>query len=173
MLEEMINRFSKRIRVASSEKRYTDTVKILDELRAELRAKPPEESEVLVLLRKIYESNSVSDARFGFIAAWSNPSSAYVPILCEMVASEECKDVHEPAIELLCELKDARAFEILKKAVSYRWEYDQWLHVPRKALLGLSRIGGHEAIEIIKAAVYSKEEEIQNEAIEILEELDS
>jgi len=173
MLKETINRFAEQIRVASSEKRYTDTIKILDELRAELRAVPPEESEVLVLLREIYESSSVSDAQYGFIAAWSNLSSVYVPILCEMVASEKCKDVHEPAIELLCELNDARAFETLKKAVSYRWEYDQWLHVPRKALRGLSRIDGSEVFEIIKAAVDSEEEEIQNEAIEILEELAS
>jgi HEAT repeat protein len=173
MLQETINRFSERMRVASSEKRYTDTIKILDELRAELRAEPPSEDEVVALLQNVYNSKSVSDAQYGFIAAWSNLSSSYVPILCDIVAAEECQSVHEPAVELLSELNDPRAFETLKNAVSYRWDYDEWLHVPRKALQGLSRIGGKEAVEIIRAAANSEDEEIQNEAVDILDELDS
>jgi len=172
-LRETVKRFSDRMRTASSEKRYTDTIKILDELRAELRAEPPEESEVITLLQEVYDSKSVSDAQYGFIAAWSNLSSTYVPILCEIVESEECQSVHDPAIELLSEFSDPRAFDVLKKAVSYRWDYDEWLHVPRKALQGLSRIGSPEAVEIIKTAASSQEEEIQNEAVEILDELDS
>ena len=172
-LKETINRFSQQIRAASSEKRYTDTIKILDDLRSELRSEPPKESEVVELLQEISNANSVSDAQFGFIAAWSNLSSSYVPFLCNIVNSEDCQSVHEPAIELLAELKDVRAFESLRNAVSYRWDYDQWLHVPRKALRGLFQIGGDEAIEVIREAVDSDEEEIRNEAIDILDELDS
>ena len=171
-LKETINRFSEQMRAASSEKRYTDTIRILDDLRSEFRADPPQESEVLELLEEISNANSVSDAKFGLIAAWSNLSSSYVPILCKIVNSEDCKSVHEPAVELLAELKDVRAFDSLKKAVSYRWDYDQWLHVPRKALRGLFQIGGDEAIEVIRKAVESDEEEIRNEAIAILDELD-
>lgn len=172
-LKETVNRFSERMRTASSEKRYTDTIKILDELRAKLRAEPPEESEVITLLQEVYDSKSASDAQYGFIAAWSNLSAAYVPVLCDIVDSKKCQAVHEPAIELLSELNDPRAFQVLKQAVSYRWDYDEWLHVPRKALQGLSRIGGNDAVEIIRAAAKSDEEEIQNEAVGILDELDS
>lgn len=172
-LTETLDRFAEKIRAASSEKRFTDTIKILDELRSELRAKPPKESEVVELLHEVSKANSVNDAQFGFIAAWSNLSSLYVPTLCEIVNSKDCQSVHEPAVELLSELRDSRAFASLKKAVSYRWDYDQWLHVPRKALRGLFQIGGNEAIEVIRKAVDSDEEAIRNEATGILDELDT
>ena len=170
ILRERLHVYAERVRIASSEKRYSDTVKIVDELRADLTASPPDEQEVLVLLQEIRESSSTPECRYGFIAAWCNLSRSYVPILCEIVALKTLNAVHEPAIELLCELGDERALDVLKKAVSYRWEYDQWFHVPRKALRGLSKIGNQEAIESITAAATSMNEEIKNEAIEIIGE---
>ncbi|ADG66839.1 hypothetical protein Plim_0996 [Planctopirus limnophila DSM 3776] len=64
-LRKTISRFFEKIRAASLEKRYLDSVMMFDELRSEFQANPPPESEVIEFLEGVYKSNSLSDANLG------------------------------------------------------------------------------------------------------------
>jgi HEAT repeat protein len=140
---------------------------ISSEMRRELQNLPS--SEVIQELEKYALNPKYPGASFLMIAAWYNCSLEYVPILCQILNSENHNGLHENVVEILDKLRDERAIPALSKALTYRWSYDEWLNVPRKSLLALSEIGTPEAMMIIKEATQSPEELIREDATMILE----
>ncbi|MEW4452048.1 HEAT repeat domain-containing protein [Bremerella sp. JC817] len=134
----------------------------------ELRATPPSSEEVLALLHVIREQPQYELASFVMVAAWFQLSPDYVPVLCEIVLDTRCNDWHEQAIELLDELRDPASIPALIAAIGYRWDYDPWYNVPRKALQALAAIETPEAIAAIQSATTSDIDLIRQEAIDML-----
>ena len=168
MLSELIDQYVRRCEAASRDRRFEYVIQILDEMRAELRSNPPPTEEVLEHMENVLRSGAKGRAQFVFVAAWSNLSPKYCLTLCRILESESCSDIYEQAIELLAEVGDASAVPSLKKAVSYRCDYDEWLLVPRKALQALWAIGTEDARDAVRAALTSTEPEIREEAESLL-----
>jgi HEAT repeat protein len=110
----------------------------------------------------------MAGASLVLVAAWYSLSQDYVPSLCEIVVSERLADWHEQAIELLGELQSPISVPALVKSLDYRWDYDEWLLVPRKALRSLQAIGTPEAWAAVERARHSGSPQIRQEAVEIL-----
>ncbi len=138
-------------------------------MRAILRTNPPSSDEVSHLLHEIIEKPSMLGASLVFVAAWLNLSQDYVPLLCKIVMADELSAWHEQAIELLGELSNPDAVQALARSLDYRWNFDEWLSIPRKALHSLVAIGTEEALAVVKHAAKSDVPEIRNEAAELLE----
>ena len=148
MLADMIKDYMDRFRAASSSGKYTETVAILDDMRTGSRTALPDSAEIATLLQKVLLNPDMPGANFCLMAAWYSLSPDYVPLLCEIVSSKAMAAWHEQAVELLGELSDPRAIPALAKALVYRWDYDEWLSVPRKALDALKAIGTEEALAV-------------------------
>ncbi|MBD2493762.1 HEAT repeat domain-containing protein [Nostoc sp. FACHB-280] len=142
---------------------------LLKEMNKEFETSPPLVSEVIQELEEYASNPDYPVASFIMMAAWSNLSKDYTPILCQILNDENNNGLHESVIELLDVLRDERAIPALSKALTYRWSYDEWLNVPRKSLLALAEIGTPEAKIIIESAAQSPEELISEDANLILD----
>ncbi len=161
MLTDTIEKYLKLFKEASNTR---ESSRLLKEMNKEFEAAPPTISEVIQEFEKYVSNPDYPGASFAMIAAWSNLSKDYTPILCQILNNESHYGLHELAIEILEVLRDERAVPALSKALTYRWSYDEWLNVPRKSLLALAEIGTHEAIIILKEATQSFEELIRDDA---------
>ncbi|GAA4441806.1 HEAT repeat domain-containing protein [Bremerella cremea] len=168
MLSEFLKRYQTRCREASEAKEYSKVTRISEEMTRELRATPPSSDEVLALLRVIPEQPRYELASSVMVSAWFQLSQDYVPVLCEIVLDTRCNSWHEQAIELLDELRDPASVPALVAAIEYRWGYDPWYSVPRKALQALAVIETPEAIAAIQSATTSDVDLIRQEAIDML-----
>ena len=83
--------------------------------------------------------------------------------------TDELSAWHEQAIELLGELSNPDAVHALTRSLGYRWDFDEWLSIPSKALQSLVAIGTEVALAVVKHATQSDVPEIRNEAAELLE----
>ncbi|WP_335041616.1 HEAT repeat domain-containing protein [Nostoc sp.] len=164
------NTIEKYLKLFKDSPRPTESSRLLEEMNKEFEASPPSVSEVIQELEK-YASNpeDYPGAWFVMMAAWSNLSKDYIPILCHILNDESNNGLHESVIELLDVLRDERAIPALSKALTYQWSYDTWLNVPRKSLLALAEIGTPEAKMIIESAAQSPEELISEDANMILD----
>lgn len=168
MLSDTINKYLKLFK--ESPNTYVSS-KIGDEMRRELRNSPPSVDEVIQELEKYALNPKHPGASLVMTAAaWCNLSQDYTPILCKILNSESHNGLHENVVEILDELCDERAIPALSKALTYRWSYDEWFSVPRKALQALAEIDTPEAMAIIKDATQSSEELIREEANMLLED---
>jgi hypothetical protein len=111
----------------------------------------------------------MAGATLVFMSAWFSPSQDYVPILSEMLFSEEMANWHEQSVELLGALASADAVPALTHAIAYRWDFDEWLSIPRKALRSLKAIGTSDALRAIRQELQSEVGAIREEAAELLE----
>jgi hypothetical protein len=110
----------------------------------------------------------MAGASLVFVAAWFAPSPEYVPLLCRIVSSGETANWHEQSIELLGVLASVEAIPALTKAVDYRWDFDEWLSIPLKALRSLKAIGTSNALRVLSEAAHSDVTEIREEAASLL-----
>jgi HEAT repeat protein len=170
MLSAMIEKYLQLFAEAGSRKDTEKCSSLLEQMNQEFRANPPSLDEIAEGLNSIGDNRKPPGASFLLMAAWSNLSSDYTPALCRILDNSDCNAFHEQAVELLQEVGDKRAVPALAKAVSYRWDYDDWLLVPRKALKALAAIGSPEAVAVVKAAMNSSEEPIREEATSLLED---
>lgn len=170
MLATMIDQCAERCRIASSTKNHAEALKILEDMKTDLRKSPPSADEVSSLLRDVLMNPRMPGASFVFVAAWYNLSQEYVPVLCEILLSRPCAGWHEQTIEILGELANPNAVPALAKSIEYRWEFDEWYSIPRKALQSLNSIGTAAAVAVVEAATMSNIAEIRQEATDILEE---
>lgn len=168
MLDDLFRDYALRFQIASSAKRLDETLRLLDEMKRTLDNNPPETAEIVRRLEKIASDDGDEFASFVLVAAWSNLSCDYCPALCRILELERCNGQHEQAVELLAEVGDARAIPSLTKAVDYRWSYDEWLNVPRKALQALFAIGTPESLAVIRHAAGSSDDYIRGEAESLL-----
>ncbi|ALF53046.1 hypothetical protein ACX27_09615 [Nostoc piscinale CENA21] len=166
MLSKTIEKYLKLFKDSSTP---TESSRLLKEMKKELEISPPSVSEVIQELEKYASNPDYPVASLVMMAAWSNLSKDYTPILCQILNDESNNGLHESVIELLDGLRDERAIPALSKALTYRWSYDEWLNVPRKSLLALAEIGTPEAKKIIESAAQSPEELISEDANLILE----
>lgn len=164
MLREQLEEYVSRFQQASRAKDYSMTDQILKEMLKSLKSTPPDVNNILDLLKEILEGRDLPYTSLVFVAAWQNLSQLYVPSLCKIVLTESLNDWHEQAIELLGDLPNADAVAALKAAIDYRWDYDEFLSVPKKALEALSNINTPEAIEVITQASQSSDEVIREAA---------
>lgn len=164
MLREVIRRYVPQFRIASEERRFTDSLRLLDQMKAEFRAAPPEACEVTALLEAIIAGHEIEGSQFAFVAAWYNLSRDYCLPLCRIIESENCREFHESAVELLAEVGDAIAIPALETSLQYHWDFDTWLNIPRKSLQALRTIGTAEALAVIERAATSQEQKIRDEA---------
>jgi|GEM_PF-7120923 len=169
MLETTIDSYSEKMRVAANEGRYNDSLALLEEFRSEVRNKSFSASEILDLLCKPNFTDVGSKYQLAFTAAWYNLSPTYVARLNALLADENASNVHEQVIELLVELGDESSVPALEKAMSYRWDFDEWLSIPKKSLQALNAIGTDRALEIVRMAAQSEIEEIKEEALACLD----
>ena len=121
------------------------------------------------MLHEIIANPSMPEASDVFTAAWFNLSQDYVPQLCTILSDEHLAPWHEQAVELLGELQNPDAVPALVKSLTYRWDFDEWLSIPRKALHSLAAIGTDKAMAIVANAMQSEVQEIRQEAAELLE----
>jgi HEAT repeat protein len=168
MLSNIINNYLTKFKDSSTSGRYADTLTLLDEMRAEFHRSPPKPSEVVDLLEELHSNPRFPGASLVFVAAWFSLSQDYIPLLCEIVSSEELAPWHEQAVELLGELPDPVSVPALTKAVGYRWDFDEWRSVPRKALQSLFAIGTQDALAVVKEANHSDVPEIREQAHELM-----
>lgn len=166
MLSNTVEKYLKLFKDSSSP---SESSRLLKEMRQEFETSPPLVSEVIQELEKYASNPDYPGASFVMMAAWSNLSKDYTPILCQILNDENNNGLHESVVELLDVLCDERAIPALSKALTYRWSYDEWLNVPRKSLLALAEIGTPEAKMIIKSASQSPEELISEDANMILD----
>ncbi|MBE9207545.1 hypothetical protein IQ244_13625 [Nostoc sp. LEGE 06077] len=164
------NTIEKYLKLFKDSPNYRETDRIADEKKKEFETSPPSVSEVIQELEKYASNPDYPGASFIMMAAWSNLSKDYTPILCQILNDESNNGLHESVIELLDVLRDERAIPELSKALTYRWSYDEWLNVPRKSLLALAEIGTPEAKMIIESAAQYPEELISEDANLILED---
>lgn len=169
MLINVIRENLARSQSASRARRFEEAVHILDEFRAMLRAAPPSSDEVLQLLQEVIADPSMPEASDVFTAAWYSLSQDYVPPLCKILSGEHLAAWHEQTVELLGELQNPEAISVLVKSLTYHWDFDEWLCIPRKALHSLVAIGTEEALAVVQLAMQSDVPEIRNEAAELLE----
>ena len=169
MLTEKINSYLQRCQAASAAGKFTETIKLLDEMKTELRSSAPDSDEISSLFRELIANPSMPGASLVFVAAWSNLSQDYVSLLCEVLSTERLAAWHEQAVELLGELSNPDAVQALTKSLNYRWDFDEWLNIPRKALHSLASIGTEKAMAVILTARQSDVLEIRQEAAELLE----
>ncbi|BBD59696.1 hypothetical protein NIES2109_24870 [Nostoc sp. HK-01] len=163
------NTIEKYLKLFKNSPNYRETDRIADEMRKEFETSPPSVSEVIQELKKYASNPDYPGASFVMMAAWSNLSKDYTPILCQILNDESNNGLHESVVELLDVLRDERAIPALSKALTYRWSYDIWFNVPRKSLLALAEIGTPEAKMIIESADQSPEELISEDANLILD----
>ncbi|BAY09235.1 HEAT repeat domain-containing protein [Calothrix sp. NIES-2098] len=163
------NTIEKYLKLFKDSPNYRETDRIFDEMKKEFKTSPPSVSEVIQELEKYASNPDYPGAWFIMMAAWSNLSNDYTPILCQILNDESNNGLHESVIELLDVLRDERAIPALSKALTYRWSYDEWFNVPRKSLLALAEIGTPEAKMIIEEAAQSPEELISEDANLILD----
>ncbi len=169
MLDQLIQTYLHRFKAASENRRYGDTLKIGEEMKSQFKAHPPEASEVIRYLDSMAAGAPLPGSDLVFTAVWCNPSPEFQQVLCRILESGHASGSHEPVVELLAELGDAQAIPALKKALDYRWDYDEWLSVPRKSLQALRIIGTPEAIAIIQQATASSDTLIREEAKSLIE----
>lgn len=169
MLIDLIQETLARCQAASKVGKYAESVQILDELRALFRTSPPSFEDVSHLFQEIIGNPSMQGASLVFVAAWFNLSQNYVPLLCKILSDERLAASHEQAIELLGKLQNPDAVPSLAKSLNYRWDFDEWLDIPRKALRSLVTIGTEEALTVVKHATQSDVPEIRNEAAQLWE----
>lgn len=170
MLLQVIDRYMKLFAQAGASRDTTRCSELVQEMRQEFTNNPPTTTEVLEGLALIDRSGGCPESEFILSAAWGNLSSQYTPLLCNILLNEQCKNFHEPVVELLQEVGDESAVPALTQALAYRWKYDQWLHVPRKALQALSAIGSPASLDIVRQAMYAPEEALREEASSLLED---
>ena len=169
MLDEVIQTYMRKFQAAANERRYGDTLRIGEEMKSQFRADPPAVSEVNRYLDAMAGGYPLPGSDLVFTAVWCNPLRVFQKALCRILESEAAKDFHEQAVELLGEIGDSEAIPALRKALDFRWDYDEWLFVPRKSLRVLHSIGTPESLAIIKQAIASSETLIREEAISLLE----
>lgn len=169
MLSAIIEKYLKLFAEAGSRNDTERCSSLLEQMNQEFRANPPSPDEIAEGLNSIGDNCNLPGASLVFMAAWSNLSSDYTPALCRILDNSDCNAFHEQAVELLQEVGDERAIPALAKAVSYQWDYDEWLLVPRKSLRALASIGTPEAVAALKASVHSSEEPIREEASSLLD----
>ncbi len=155
MLHNILDKYLELFRDSSTSGRYADTLALLDEMRSEFRRSPPKPLEVVKLLQEVLSNPRLPAASLVFVAAWHSLSQDYVPPLCQIVLSEELAPWHEQAIELLGQLADPASIPALTKALGYRWDFDEWLSIPRKALQSLFAVGTEDAMAAVKEATHS------------------
>lgn len=166
MLSRTIEKY---LKLFKDSPRPTESSRLLKEMKKEFETSPPSVSEVIQELEKYASNPDYPGASFIMMAAWSNLSKDYTPILCQILNDESNNGLHESVIELLDVLRDERAIPALSKALTYRWSYDIWFNVPRKSLLALAEIGTPEAKMIIESAAQYPEELISEDANLILD----
>ncbi|MES2788823.1 MAG: hypothetical protein V4719_04315 [Planctomycetota bacterium] len=172
MLIDRIRRYEDLCSQVSEAQKYSEVVRLLDEFRLELRSMPPSVSEIASLLQQVRIDPKMSGASLTFVSAWSNISDEYTDVLCEILTDQNCSQWHEQTVELLAELPNPELVPILTKALGYRWNFDEWNCIPRKALAALFEINTPEAIAAIRYALNSDEQSIRDEAMELLEKVD-
>jgi hypothetical protein len=138
-------------------------------MHAELQKTPPDFEDVLPLLDEVHADPDLPIATYVFQAAKYELSPRYVPVLCEIVASERHAAWHLPAIELLGELESPDAIPALRQALGYRWDESVFGNVPQAALEALRAIGTREALSVIEDARHSDVDEVRDTAAELLE----
>jgi hypothetical protein len=168
VLQQTIDTYVARFAENAARYDFASSHNLLDEFHAVLRVQPPELTEVIWYFDVLVAGEKLTGHTLAFAAAWH----CLVPELCDplvaVLSCDRCSDFHEPAVELLEALCDERAVPALAMAVTYRWDYDQWLSVPRKALQALGSIGTLRAIQVVRAALSAPEETIRDSAREVL-----
>lgn len=167
MLSDTINKYLKLFKESPNTRVSS---RIDGRMIREFKNSPSSVDEVIQELEKYALNPKHPGASFVMSAAWYNLSRDYVPILCQILNSESHNGLHENVVEILDELRDERAIPALSKAVTYRWSYDEWFSVPRKALQALAEFETPETMTILKEATQSSEELIRDEANMLLED---
>ncbi len=164
MLLETLNDYLRRCQTATG----SGVSRVLDEMKSWQKENPPVPAEVCSLLRKLLSEGDFPATSLVFCSAWSSLSQDYIPILIEILSSESLAGWHEQTVELLAALPSPNAVAALRRALDYRWDYDEWSAVPRKALAALHAIGTPDALSAVKLATHAKEELIRQDALAYL-----
>ena len=88
MLEEIINRYLPQFRVASEKRQVSETVRLLNEMKAEFRSIPPDSLEIIQYFESIIGGTVKPGAQFAFVAAWNNKTREYCKPLCQILEAE-------------------------------------------------------------------------------------
>ncbi len=164
MLRKILQEYITQFREAAGSGDPSESLALLDRMTKDLRDKPPAVEDVRSEIHEIVKNGETSISQLVLQAAWACPDPSYSQGLACIVVTESLQALHEPAIELLGEIGDDNAVSAIASAIKYRWSYDEWLNVPKKALFALARIGSPEARAAIRGASSSSEESIRAEA---------
>jgi HEAT repeat protein len=170
MLDEEIRVYLDKFKAAAETHRHVETLKVINEMKAHFTAHPANMADVIRYLNDMAAGVPPVGASLVFTPIWCNLSNVYEQPLCRILESEQAKGFHEQSVEVLSEIGSPHAIAALKKAIGYRWDYDLWLSVPKKALQALQSIGTPEAISIILEAAASSDSRIREEAKSLLED---
>jgi HEAT repeat protein len=154
----------------------SDVQKIADlyrEFVLELQKLPSPHEEILLVLQKIAKQPQLEDANFWLNAAQEHPALSYLDPLCAILSIGESSIWHEVIIQTLAELRNERAVPALEKALDYDFDTDAFNRIAVESLNALAKIGTDKAINLIKEASNSPIERVREEAILILEELNT
>lgn len=172
MLRTLIADYDNRLQQLIDERRHLDYEALNRQMGNDLLQNPPSIEEILGELNAAYAQPEHRLARYAFRAASSNLSPEFAPILSQIVLCASCATWHEYALEILEDLPTVATVEPLKKALSYRWDFDQWLSVPRKAMRALIAIGTPESIALVQEAKNSPEHMLRREAFLLIDCID-
>ncbi len=168
-LKYIIEGFFKRLNTLP-ESDYQTRLSLLEDLKQRLNQSDFESQEVVNGLTRIFEKRLWANSEFWILAAQLKPSNEYVDILCKILELEDAHAPNENIIELLTDLEDERSTAALKKAINYRFDFDQGLQIPRKALEALCSVGTKEAKNILEQISKDSDSELCEDAKIFLEE---
>lgn len=98
-------------------------------------------------------------------AAFYHPSTAYTPVLCELLARQTDDVNNEDLVDTLAEIADPQAVQCLSATLRWDPPWDEFGQLARKAVWALAAIGTSEAMAVIREATHDEREKPREAAV--------
>jgi len=102
------------------------------------------------------------------LAAFSHPSRAYTPELCEVLGRQIYEVNSEDIVDVLGEIADPATVGCLEKALWWLPPWDEYRQMAVKCVWALAAIGTGDAVRVLREAASSEDAPIREAAARVL-----